>query len=166
MTNPVAIRAVFADWKLVKTRSTVQLVFEIPIEESDAAYDVLGGMPQPSQERWFGIAAIKEAVPALPPPEAPEPVTQPRPARDRREWRGMPPSTQAAIRGDEPAFIEFLKAERPDDWHEAASDPAECVRLICGVGSRRDLDRTHSIAERAKWFQLDDAYQAWLRIGA
>ena len=54
-----AFRATFADMKLVKTRQVAQLIFEIPIEDFDAAYEVLGGMPVPAKERWFGIAAIK-----------------------------------------------------------------------------------------------------------
>lgn len=56
-----AIRATYADWRLIKTRSVVQVVFEVPLHDADAAYEVLGGMPKPSTEQWFAIAAISAA---------------------------------------------------------------------------------------------------------
>lgn len=54
-----AFSATFADWKLIKTRKCVQIVFEVPLEAADAAYQVLGGMPDPGVSEWFGIAKLK-----------------------------------------------------------------------------------------------------------
>ena len=48
----------FWDIHTVKTRASFQLVFEIPIEQADAAMAILGGMPLPGQERWVGIAPL------------------------------------------------------------------------------------------------------------
>ena len=56
--GPYAIRACYSEWRLIKTRSAVQLIFEVPLHDADAAYQVLGGMPQPGSEQWFAIAAI------------------------------------------------------------------------------------------------------------
>ena len=36
-----AFRASYSDWKLIKTRSVVQIVFEVPLEAADEAYQVL-----------------------------------------------------------------------------------------------------------------------------
>jgi hypothetical protein len=60
----LAFKATYSDWKLIKTRGVVQVVMEVPLSEADAAYQILGGMPDFSSERWFGIAPLK-----LPPAE-------------------------------------------------------------------------------------------------
>jgi len=138
-----AFRATYSDWKLVRTRQVVQIVFEVPLADADAAYEILGGMPNSSKEQWFGIASIQEA----------------RAPKQKREWRDMTPATQAGIRCNEPAFAAFLKEQRADDWHEAQNDPAACVRLICGVSSRAYIEKDQR--SRVIWKQLDDQFQAW-----
>jgi len=150
MSKNSAFRAVYADWKLVKTRQTIQVIFEVALQDADNAYEVLGGMPQPAGERWFGIAAINLATPKP----------------DKRDWRDLQPAQQAGIRCNEATFAAFLKETRPDDWHES-QEAAACVRLICGVHSRVELGTKH--AARVIWHQLDESYQAWLhleRVGA
>ena len=154
-----AFRATFADMKLVKTRQVAQLIFEVPIEQFDAAYEVLGGMPIPSKERWFGIAAVKspaEEDRAQPRPSAQAPIPQTGGAK--RAYRDLPPQQQAGMRCEEPTFVAFLKEQREDDWHEAP-DAADCVRLICGVSSRSELSTNHRA--RMIWNLLDSQYQAW-----
>lgn len=164
-----AFRATYSDLKLIKTRQTVQVIFEIPQADFDAAYEVLGGLPNPAAERWFGIAAlVNPGAPfAEPVTDAAGPVVrEARPnsgldSRDRgpkRDWRDMGPAQQAGIRCAEPIFAAFLKEQRPDDWHEAP-DAAECVRLICGVQSRSELAANQKA--RIIWKQLDDQFAAW-----
>jgi hypothetical protein len=150
--SEVAFRACYADWKLIKTRSVIQVIMEIPIHDADAAYRVLGGMPAPASERWFGIAALATGH------AKPQPVVDKPPAGAKRDWRDIPPAQQAGIRCDEPAFVAFLKEERADDWHEA-NDATKCVRLICGVSSRSELATNQ--AARVIWHQLDTQYGAW-----
>jgi hypothetical protein len=150
MTQTAAFRACYADWKLIKTRGVVQVVMEIPLSDADAAYQVLGGMPDAAKEQWFGVAALKplpveEVKPALPAP--------------KRDWRDIQPAQQAGIRSSDPLFIAYLKEQRPDDWHEAADDPAACIRLICDVRSRVELGTDHKA--RVMWHSLDNAFQAW-----
>lgn len=159
MTKPAAFQATFSDMKLVKTRQVAQLIFEIPLADFDAAYEVLGGMPNSAHERWFGIAAINGGGPRQDNP-------QPRPDGGKRDWKDLQPQQQAGIRCSEPTFVAFLKESRADEWAESA-DAAECVRLICGVRSRVEL----GINQKARviWHQLDSEYQAWLareRVGA
>jgi len=167
MTGPAAFRAVYADWKLIKTRGMIQVVLELPVEQADAAYEVLGGMPVAGKERWFGIAAIRnpEATPGVSDP-APAQVPQPRPERAKRDWRDLPASQQAGIRCAEPVFHSFLEEECHDNLNEAGTYD-DCVRMICGVKSRSELDTNHKA--RVIWHQLDSQYQAWLakeRVGA
>lgn len=158
MKQPAAFRGSYSDWRLVKTRGVVQVIFEVPLADSDLAYDVLGGMPDNSKERWFGIAALKspaEEARATPDQEVP-PST--RPDRAKRPWRDLDPTTQAAMRCDQPAFEHFLKEMRPDDWAEE-QNIRDCICLICGVTSRKELNTNHKA--RVIWKQLDDQFQAW-----
>jgi hypothetical protein len=147
-----AFRATYSDFKLVKTRKVIQIVLEVPVEQANTVLDVLGGMPDPSCETWVGVA------PLSPDAAKPQPAAQPRPAGAKRDWRDLSPQQQAGIRCEEPAFTTFLKEERSDDWHEA-QDAAECVRLICGISSRAELETNHKA--RVVWFQLDNQFQAW-----
>lgn len=153
MKSPAAFRAAYSDWKLVKTRQVVQIVFEVPLADADTAYDLLGGMPAPAAERWFGIAALSPAAQATPLPVPDKPQ-----AGAKRDWRDLAPQQQAGIRCEEPTFTAFLKEERRDDWYEAP-DAAECVRLICGVASRSELGTNQKA--RVIWHKLDNAFQAW-----
>jgi hypothetical protein len=52
--------ATYADWRIIKTRSTVAIVFEVPIEASGHAYNVLGGMPRFGSDKWFAIARMQQ----------------------------------------------------------------------------------------------------------
>jgi hypothetical protein len=159
-----AFRAVYADWKLIKTRSVVQVVFELPVEQADAAYEVLGGMPVAAKERWFGIAAIRnpEASPGASVPQ-PDPVEQPQPDRAKRDWRDMQPSQQAALRCNDPTFRAFMK-EKHGLVSISGAGAAEAIRLFCEVPSRSVLDTDQRA--RVIWKQLDDQFQAWSRVGA
>ena len=159
MKLPAAFRGTYADWKLVKTRGVVQIVFEVPLAEADDAYELLGGMPIIAKERWFGIAAIKS-------PEQKEDRAKPRQTLlpdaptggAKRPFRDLPPQQQAGMRCDEPTFAAFLKEQREDDWAEAP-DTADCVRLICGVTSRAELQTNHKA--RVIWNMINSQYEAW-----
>jgi hypothetical protein len=163
MNKPLAIRAGYADMKIVKTRQVVQLIFELPISQFDAAYEVLGGLPTPDSEKWFAIAAIKDVAPKPSSPDArPEPK-QDKPARAKRDWHDLMPSQQAGIRCGEILFLKFLEEERMDDLREGGSVP-DTVRMICGVQSRSELNTNQKA--RVVWHQLNDQYEAWMRVGA
>lgn len=167
-----AFRACYADWKLIKTRSVVQVVMEIPLSDADAAYEVLGGMPNPAKEQWFGIAAInlgKEAMPDtqfIPHTAETRPESDIPPARAKQEWREVQPSAQAAMRCDQAPFWAFLREEKKQRV-TSKDDAATAVRKICGVNSRAHFNDNH--AARVLWFSLDQEFQAWQmkeRVGA
>lgn len=164
-----AFRATFSDMKLVKTRQVAQLIFEIPIEEFDAAYEVLGGMPVPAKERWFGIAAIKSTAEenrAQPRQKDSSPSPHPGGAK-RMDWRDMQPAAQAGIRSNEPEFWAFLREVMTYPDVKDADTAAIAVRHICRVNSRTEFSTDHR--KRVLWHQLDSQFQAWQakeRVGA
>ncbi len=153
MTDRTAFRAVYSDWKLIKTRQVVQIIFEVPLHDADAAYELLGGMPAPAAERWFGIAAL------APKPAQPQTVEDKRPSGAKpRDWRDMPYPQQAGIRINEAAFAAYLREEHPDEWHETGETDA-CLKFICKIESKKELATNHKAA--VLWHQIDSAYQAW-----
>lgn len=50
--------ACYADWKLIKTRKTVQIILEVPVEKSNEAYAALNGMPNAGEEIWVAVARL------------------------------------------------------------------------------------------------------------
>jgi len=162
-----AFRGTYADWKLIKTRGVVQVIFEVPLADADAAYDVLGGMPVHGKERWFGIAALKSTAEET--AAKPRQTSSPNPtggAKQKMDWRDMQPAAQAGIRCADPMFRAFLR-EVKHYGHCDEDEAATAVRDICGISSRAQLGTVH--AARVIWHQLDSEYQAWLakeRVGA
>jgi hypothetical protein len=58
--KPAAFSATFADLKFIKTRNCVQFIFEVPQEAAVHAQNVVGGWPNPGEERWFAIARLEK----------------------------------------------------------------------------------------------------------
>lgn len=166
-----AIQASFADWKLVKTRAVVQLIFEIPVEQSDLAYKVVGGMPDAAKERWFAIARLQEngtgsetfrASPAS--SREAETVNNSGPAS--RSWHEMLPAQQAGLLCNAASFHKFLQEMCVETWNRYASfDPtsraANSVRRLCEVSSRASI--IHDTHAGMKWAELVKMYRAWMR---
>ncbi len=50
--------ATYSDWKVIRGRKCVQIVLEVPLELSNTAYTVLGGMPNPAEEIWVAVARL------------------------------------------------------------------------------------------------------------
>lgn len=158
-----AIAATYVDFKNVKTRRVVQIVFEVPAHKAEEALKMLG-IPDAAQERWFAIAALKDQEVFSCLPEAkPQPVSDKPQAGAKRSWNDLAPSQQAGIRCEQDAFLRFLEEERKQDLIEGGC-VADTVRLICGVSSRSELNTNHKA--RVIWHQLNDQYEAWMRIGA
>ncbi len=60
MNSPAAFSATYSDWRVIKGRKVVQIVFEVPLEASGHAYNVLSGMPNFGSEKWFAIARMQQ----------------------------------------------------------------------------------------------------------
>lgn len=145
--QPAALSATYVDFKIIRTRSTAQIILEVPLEEADRALKILGGVPRPDVERWVAVARLNPAAPAT---EGEKP---------RKRWSELPRAQQAALACQDVAFQDFLMrrpafkdaaalctAKDSPDW------PAETVRVICDVRSRADLNTNDSAAR--KWDAL------------
>lgn len=163
-----AFKACYSEWRMIKTRATVQLVFEIPIEQADAAYQALGGMPIAAKEVWCAIARMIEPVSRQLPPAAenkpgaenpsPPSPTPLRADKIRQKWATMPYAKQVVLRGQEPIFWAFLRemcAKKVSSEEEAA----QAVREICCVNSRADI-KPETEAE-TYWLDLEKWFDAW-----
>lgn len=163
MTDAAAFRACYADWKLIKTRSVVQIVLEIPVEQSGLAYEVLGGMPQPGKEIWCGVARLaetKESAQKPRPQDTDENPTERPGGAASKSWHEMPASQQAAILCGDAAFQRFL-VEHYDGVMMDSEDAARVVRQLCNVHSRAELNTNNEAAMKWKGLVLD--YRGWMR---
>lgn len=150
MSKPVAIRAVYADYRRVKGRKVHQIILEIPSELWPEAYAYLG---EPSIETsdWYGIARLTG--------EATERAEQKQP----RSFTELRPSAQAALRAKEPRFQRFLQenfGELHGELVSSEEQAAEVTRTLCGVKSRALFDGDADAGDR--WRLLNTAYEAWL----
>lgn len=143
--EPAVLKAMYADWKLIKTRSQVQLVFEIPQELADEAFTVLGGMPSQAKSVWVAIARLTS-----PPAEQP-------PTRERRLFNQLPFPQQAGIRCNEPEFWAYLREIKKMTADNEDSATA-CVYEICKIQSRSDL--AYAVDARKLWIDLEAGFQA------
>ncbi len=138
--TPAAIRAVFAEWRMVKTRKVLALVFEVPLETQGDVLTVLGA-PMPDAEIWCGIARLQ---PVAAEPEKPKDEAKSRRAKEL--YDGLTPEEQAVARAGR-----LAKDEKFQTWiAETALDlpvgaiaseayAAQFIRDCCGVESRREF---------------------------
>lgn len=179
-----AIAATFVDIRTVKSRGQVQLVFEVPISGADAVLAALGGIPQPAESRWVGIARLveepKQSVADLPesgtqnsdrdfgrsdlPTKEAEPAEPAKVTRlDSRKvgpWKTLSRAQRAGIRSNEPAFWAWL-GKREGHAVTNADLAAAIVRDLCQVSSRAELDRYKESG--ALWDSLDGEFVEHLR---
>jgi hypothetical protein len=132
MTEPAAFRATYSDVKLIKGRKVVQYIFEVPVEESNKASEVLGGMPNPAVSVWCAIARLDpKAV-----EDAPKPPSDPT-DKTRTGVRNPLPQRAALLCKDE-LFHRFLEwsLDRKDVDEEFAT---HYLRTWCDVESRSQI---------------------------
>jgi hypothetical protein len=148
--DKAVIAGTFADFKLIKTRSTAQLIIEVPIEHADIALTALGGIPQPGKECSVAVARmdIKKKKPF------------------ERPGKRVTLAQQAALLCGDESFREFL-VERSRtvigiiDTPQSSELAADVVRNICEVESRAEFDSDPAAAER--WSALHVQYRDWLQ---
>lgn len=58
MSDLRGIEADFATWRPVQGRKVLQLVFEVPLENTQHVLDMLG-IPQPGESKWCAIALLQ-----------------------------------------------------------------------------------------------------------
>ena len=162
-----AVLGTFSEVKILKTRSVLQIIVEVPIENADEALKALGGVPQPGTERWVGVALAPKERNAIKPKDEfagypansiveadPKDLSKP-----KRPFNSLPLSQQAGIRCKDGQFHDFLciREDTPDIPEEQVPD---LVRAICLISSRAQLDTNDICAQ--KWRKLEEEFQAYL----
>ncbi len=146
--KPAAFSATYSDWKLIKTRKVVQIVFEVGQERADEAYQVLGGMPNPAAEVWCAVARLEKEQPTI--------LTKPQFA-DPREWSDLKPSVQSGILRNTEAFWRYLEQECGASPILSSEGAAAVIRALCGVKSCSDLT-----SDNQNWVKLYRGYRRWI----
>lgn len=141
-----AIKATFADFRIVKGRKVAQLVLEVPIEQADAALDVLGGIPMPDRDRWCAIARLTGEA-------ARKPDARERYAASDEATQAV---TRAGILANDPGFHR---------WCNADGSPAAIrfIREQCAVKSRADIAANPDAL--ARFLAMESRYRAETRFG-
>ena len=178
-TGLSAFQACFTDWRLIKGRKQIQLVFEIPLEAGDLAYKALGGMPDPGQSVWCAIARLQQqkggdaksvlqstqSVDKSPRPQSPQPPDK---AGGAKSWHTLSPAAQTGILRNEMKFQKFLQDEFDSIWLALLKDgtDVECavafIHWRCGVNSCSEIKRGEESGDA--WNDLVSQFRAWERI--
>ena len=156
MEKLLALEATYADWKVVKTRGILQLVFELDLQNADRAYAVLGGMPNPAKDVWVAIARLNLNVrQATETPAENSPTTVQNHGGRSATRPPNPYAKRAGILCNDIRFQKFL-ADRYGII--AAPDAAACkVRELCEVASRAEIAPGTPAADR--FDILESAYR-------
>jgi len=141
--NERVIQATFSDWRTVKTRKSLQLIFEVPLEQQEQVLKMLGA-PMPDQEIWCVIARLNLKVVS----EQPKELEAPKKSR----------AQMAAILCSDARFWAFL-SEKYGYSVRSPEDAAEAVRDLCAVSSRSELDRNEAAA--FCWDEVRSEWQAF-----
>jgi hypothetical protein len=146
MSKPAALKAVYVDYRRVRSRKTLQLVFEIPLEHEAECHRVLG-YPNPHADGdWCAIARLEPDMKADTP-------------KSRRRFDQMPLSQQAALLCQDEAFQRFVIEEYAPDQGQTEATATFWVRFLCNVKSRADILPDTEAA--AKFKQLRDDFYLW-----
>lgn len=156
--KPIVIQGVLSDIKLVKTRSVLQLIVEVPVEAGDEV--VRGfGYPQPGRE-------INVALARLMPPASSPAVHAPSeaiPGPIEKEAKPKSYAQQAGIMCQEPAFWRYLSMKYGDitESVEDADTAVAWLRRLCGTTSRSYLIEGSSAGDEFRNIRI--RYQNWLK---
>lgn len=162
MTEQAAIKATYADYRRVKGRKVLQLIFEVPIEKAPDVHDTFG---EPSSEgaTWVALALLdNEKVQDSELKAQLKASVELEKKKEPREFSTLLLSNQCALKCEEPAFWQFLN-ERKGQRISSIQDAETSVRRLLGVNSRAALDNHANIDERNVWLKLYDDYQTWER---
>lgn len=149
MSKPAVIRAEFTDYRPVKTRKVLQLVFEVPAEMQTEVFASLG-YPIAGISIWCAIARLAEGASAPAVPESPEPAA---PVVKAKLSRSM---LAAILCEENEDFQVWLAKQHPLTWDEyyingnmlsPAAATATLKNVLC-IRSRKELDTDPEAAAR------------------
>ena len=165
----IVFKAVYIDAKSMRGVKAVRFTFDVPVEDSNEALEVLGGMPRPDEPVYVGITRLREGAQATvgePPAAQLESPAHDRSAsfpneKERKRFDMLPMSQQAGIRCNDPAFWHFLNVEHSDCGTVMdAESSATIVRHLCGVTSRADLKSNTEAG--VEWAKINRDFEVWM----
>jgi hypothetical protein len=159
---PAAFSATFCGMRTVASRKVAQITMEVPIEQMATVLATLGP-PSGVDPQWVAIALLdKKAAAQSQGAQAPVPSkSSPVNTREKRSFRELPYSQQAALKCEDRAFRRFLEETHRSVYGATDGNAAEIVRYICKVKSRSEFDADPEAAGR--WEELRDRFDAWMR---
>lgn len=138
-----AILGSYSDLKVVKTRSVVQVIIEIPLERGDEVTGLLG-LPQPNAEIPVAIFRMN---------------------RERLEQQPIVAELEPPHRQKSLAQIAGIICTEPGFWKyvnvTSEAEAADYVRGYCNVTSRSALDHNDDAALAFRTLRTD--YDLWLK---
>lgn len=131
MTSNRVMSGTYSDFKIVKSRSVIQVIVEIPIEQGDAFIDMFG-IPKPGEEVWVAVAELNRAAVG--------------PAEPTEASRAI---QQAGIICNSERFGTWLRDHRNMEGVNP-QDPAtiaNALRSILGIKSRTEFNHSPELIE-------------------
>lgn len=152
MADEAIIEAEYVEWKMVKTRKALQLIFEVPLELQAKVQDALG-TPMPDVSTPVAIARLR-LRPAI---VEEQPVIEHQPEPPIRRSKSL--AQIAGILCSSGSFQKFAGAK-------TEQEAADYIRGHCGVASRAEIDASENAtrifkeikAEYDFWMAAPDAY--------
>lgn len=157
-----AIQATFSDWRTVKSRKMLQLVFEVSLEQQAEVLTMLGA-PLPDAPQWCAIALMNSpagpstqeqkghATGKSPGKDTPPPAGEHH--KDRRPWESLAPQQQAGILCSDGGFQKYVR-ERTG-WIADEQSAAVWLREELGILSRRELEGRPDLAAKLNDIRAD-----------
>lgn len=167
MSEPRVIRADYTNWRPVAGRKVLQLILEVPIEQTADVMEKLG-FPLPGESKWVAVALLDEkpssphSLPISGKTGEAKLATAPANdgiagsiAKERRPFKSLAPSAQAAMACSDPSFRRWLV---PNQQNVDAEMTTDILKARLGIKSRRELD----MVSDTRWDSLYAEYQAFL----
>ena len=156
MNIPIAFSGTYADMKLIKTRSVLAVVIEIPIEQADKFISSFG-VPQPGAEKPVALALLtKQPGPGSHVGSLPDVRFPAGAAPESAGKSGIHPLVQrAGILAKSYQFRQWV-IESAVVGNQHWDDPVAYIRNECGIKSRAELATNENAA--AKFEQLYRRY--------
>ncbi len=157
MADEAIIQAEYVEWQMVKTRSSLKLVFEVPLEMQDFVQRALG-TPMPNRSNPVAICRLVEGAVANNVVQIedhrPEPPADDKPPR--------PLSQVAAFLCTVQAFKRYIFDKAHGFDHMPSTDEATAwLKSVCQIESRRELDSNEAAASR--FIEIRAGYNLWLK---
>ncbi len=156
MADAAIIQAEYVEWKMVKTRKALQLIFEVPLEHQAKVQAALG-TPMPDTSSPVAIARLDLSAAQQEPAQIEHANDD---ADDEPHKPPRPLSQVAGMLCNTPTFQQFI-CEQSEGWdHRPTSvEAADWLRANCGINSRTELNTHPVAAERFRKIRAD--YNAW-----